>query len=235
MPRRGYTHSEETKRKIGQANKIALKGRVCSDEFKAKCSQRMKEYNPMYNEEVKKKISDINRGKHHSNETKEKIRCIQQLDYIKEAKSRVHKGKVVSEETKAKLRQYCGPKASNWRGGLTLISYGSTFTVELKKLIRSIFGHKCYICGNPGNQVHHIDYDKKNNSIFNFVNLCRGCHAKTNYHRETFTQFFIECLGVSFHRVFRALNKELPVALLIANKFVVNQRRVLVEKYYDAT
>lgn len=56
-----YTHSEETKKKIGQSNSMALKGKTHSKEWSQKISKKFTGTgNPFY-------------GKHHSQETKEKI------------------------------------------------------------------------------------------------------------------------------------------------------------------
>ena len=87
---RNYHHSEETKRKISEANK----GNKLSEEQKRKMSERMKELlkdpknHPMYGRKGK---DNPLYGKHLSEETKAKI-------------SEANKGKVLSEETKAKMR-----------------------------------------------------------------------------------------------------------------------------------
>ena len=58
---KNFSHSEETKRKISEANKISQKGKIHSEEWKNLMSEKFSgEGNPFY-------------GKQHTNETKEKI------------------------------------------------------------------------------------------------------------------------------------------------------------------
>jgi len=38
--------------------------------------------------------------------------------------------------------------------------------------------------------VHHIDYDKNNNSEWNLVTLDRQMHSRTNFNRERWKSFF---------------------------------------------
>ena len=54
--------------------------------------------------------SNPNFGSRRSEETKAKMRA----SFV---------GRVVSEETKRKLSMYCGPLASNWRGGIQYSPY----------------------------------------------------------------------------------------------------------------
>lgn len=84
-----FHHSEETKRKIGQSNKIALKGITWSQQHKQKISQMFTgQGNPFYGkhhtQQSKEKISNNRKGKnigkqhpfygkHHTKQSKEKI------------------------------------------------------------------------------------------------------------------------------------------------------------------
>ena len=43
-------------------------------------------------------------------------------------------------------------------------------------------------------EIHHIDYNKKNNLFTNLVPLCKVCHGKTNYDRKTWQKIFEEKL-----------------------------------------
>ena len=77
-----------------------------------------------------------------------------------------------------------GSKSPSWRGGTSFEPYGPEFSEKLKKSIRERDGNTCAICGEPGNQVHHIDYDKRNNSSDNLITLCVSCHSKTGGRRK---------------------------------------------------
>lgn len=61
--------------------------------------------------------------------------------------------------------------------------YPSEFYKVRKKIVNE-FNGKCLVCGKPASSVHHIDYDKNNNSSENLVLLCNSCHAKTNTNRD---------------------------------------------------
>lgn len=123
----GRVLSDETKHKIGKANKNKVwteeekerlsnshmgikhtevtkqkisnkhKGKIVSNETKQKLSVIGK--NRIFSNETREKLSKINKGRVLSQETKQKI-------------SVSNKGRIVSEETKEKLRQYCGEKSS---------------------------------------------------------------------------------------------------------------------------
>jgi len=80
-----------------------------------------------------------------------------------------------------------------WKGGIS----GQPrvgFTRRLKDKIRQRDGNICVMCGmvrkKAGLPVHHIDYDKNNQSSSNLISLCAKCHGKTNVNRSEWTRYF---------------------------------------------
>lgn len=112
-------------------------------------------------EESKKKISNSLQGFKHSNETKEKM-------------------------SKSKLGKYCGGNNSNWKGRNNLSKYGKGWTDRLKEKIKQRDNYKCQNsdCSNKSKrlEVHHIDFEKKNNEEGNLITLCSICHK--NVHKK---------------------------------------------------
>lgn len=95
-----------------------------------------------------------------------------------------------------------GENHPNWNGGSSYIEYPTSFTPRLKRVIKELHQHKC---GNPECNkpeymnikecgyklaIHHIDYDKQNSNPENLIPLCSTCHAKTNYDREYWKEYY---------------------------------------------
>jgi len=93
-----------------------------------------------------------------------------------------------------------GERNINWKGGTKPAVYPSTFE-KIKKFIRFRDNFQCKMCGEFGNNVHHIDYNKQNSNPNNLITLCVSCHSLTNYNRDRWKycfenpkQFFVEVL-----------------------------------------
>lgn len=116
-----------------------------------------------------------NGPKHHSEEAKRKM-------------SEAHKGVPKSEEHKAKIGR-SGSLNHNWIDGRSFKEYGPDFNHKLKVKIKKRDNFMCAICREtPGwskLHVHHIDYDKTNNSEKNLITLCIYCHNK---HHNTLSE-----------------------------------------------
>jgi hypothetical protein len=101
----------------------------------------------------------------------------------------------ISKKTRGvKKPQTSGSKNGNWHGGISYEKYGIAFTPELREDIRKSFNQKCFICGKTKAEnnnrllpIHHIDYDKHNNSLYNLVPLCSSHHGGTNFDRKFWT------------------------------------------------
>lgn len=92
--RKGYKHSDETKRKIGESNK----GKVVSDETRKRISEA--------NKGKRKGVENSFYGKHHTEETKQKLRqyVIDGITGRKGAKNSEEHNRKISEANKGKKR-----------------------------------------------------------------------------------------------------------------------------------
>ena len=173
-PMYGKHHSGDTLKKIS----TALTGR--------KYPQKMGMNNPASRPEVKEKISYTRKkqfqngfihprgmlGRHHGVETKEAISFASRLS-----------------------------NNPNWQGGLSFEPYDSRFNDQLKKRIRKRDNYMCQLCGLTESelcytlQIHHVDYNKKNNVDTNLISLCLHCHTKTNHKRKIWEKKLQHLIG----------------------------------------
>lgn len=74
----------------------------------------------------------------------------------------------------------------NWWDGIGKLPWGYEFTDKLKSKIKKRDLYKCRLCGENEKIliVHHINYDKLDNSGNNLITLCEKCHGKTGYNRD---------------------------------------------------
>lgn len=157
-------------------------------------------------EETIKKLSAANMGKHHSEETRNTMSeaAKNRKPMSEETKRRMsvtRTGKHFSEEHKKNLsasrlgnKAISGENSRFWRGGVSFEPYAPDWTLTLKRSIRERDNYVCRVCGELQRDetfaVHHIDYDKKNCSPDNLVTLCLGCHRKTGFNREYWSNRF---------------------------------------------
>jgi hypothetical protein len=205
MFKNGHKHSDETKRKIGLANSIALKGKHPKTEFK-KGNHTKTEFKKGFSPWNKEKHTGIKPwlGKHRSEETKAKIskankgqkrteECIKKI-------SDTHKGKkpyIMTKEIREKMsnshngkknpwaKHFYGENHWNWKGGITPINKKIRGGIEFKLWRKSIFerdNFTCQKCGQRGGFLHphHIlnffDHEDIRFAINNGITLCKKCH-----------------------------------------------------------
>ncbi len=148
--------------------------------------------------------SPIRVRKPHSEETKRK-QSIARKKYCENHTS-WNKGLSWSQEMKDKIRKAVpdrrGELSYGWKGGKSFEKYGKEFKLSLRNAIRQRDNYKCQLCGVSQMEcieklsIHHIDYNKKNNSIQNLISLCRNCHGKANTNRDKWKKCFQEKLLV---------------------------------------
>lgn len=205
----GKHHSEQTKKKMSEARKgiryseetikkmsLSQTGRKSSNETKRKISEKSRERwkDVNYKKRMSERFSgDKNPffGKKHSEETGKKM---------SESRTGIKNhmfGKHITEEHRKRLKEVnAGSGNANWMGGKSFELYGSEFNDDRRNEIRKRDGFVCQECQYPQSQlkrqlqVHHIDYNKKNNNFNNLISLCNACHGKTTFNRDNWTQYY---------------------------------------------
>lgn len=217
--RKGQKHTEETKRMDHPSTEFK-KGHSVSEATKEKIRfSKLGNKNPMFgqhpqntfkkghivSEEHKKKLSLVHKGKPLTAEHKEHLRLVNIGRHLSEETknkiSKAHKGKILTEEHKMKIGR-AGEQHNNWQGGKSFEPYGIEFNKGIKKLVKANYLYRCQECfklekelfnkkgKNIKLSIHHIDFNKNNNSLDNLIPLCLSCHMKTNYNRENWIEYF---------------------------------------------
>jgi len=161
----GRKLSEETKRKIGEANKIKATEYLLS------------------HPERRELLSKVWKGRKHSEETKLKI-SLGNKGKLK-PQTPEHKKKL----SLARLGKYEGENHPNWQGGKTPESQKIRKSVEYKQWVSNVFQRDnwtCQTCWVRGAKLeaHHIKsfayFPELRFDVENGVTLCRSCHQLTD-------------------------------------------------------
>jgi len=97
-----------------------------------------------------------------------------------------------------------GENHYHWEGGKSFEPYGLEFNPAFKEQIRERDNHTCQECDYTEDQLgyklhcHHIDYNKKNNHPNNLISLCRSCHPKTNFSKQSWERYYKNKLKGAF-------------------------------------
>jgi len=145
-----------------------------------------------WSEEQKKKISESEKGKIVSLETREKVRkIVKQLWENPEYKKNMSLAHVGKRTGKAHW---------NWQGGLTDQQTVIRHSFEHKQWSRLVLArddYTCQICGKRGGNQHanHIkkfaNYPELRFVLVNGITLCENCHMKqVNHHEEEWESYF---------------------------------------------
>jgi len=178
-PMFGRKHSEKTidKMKTSHIGKSTwLKGLTKdTDERVRLLAEKLR--GKLKSNKAKQNMSIAQKGLVHSNKHNKNI-SKGLLKNFKEHPERLNKlRKMMSGEN--------NPMFNNWSSRKL---YGISWSPELKTLVRKRDSFTCAICNKNGFSVHHIDYNKRNNSLTNLITLCRNCHAKTNFNRQYYKE-----------------------------------------------
>ncbi len=171
--------------------------------------------NPAKRPDIRKKLKENHAkgmlGKHHTKEARENIsknhrnisgknNPMYQKGYTIVGNKNPAKKVEVREKISNTLKgKYAGDKNPAWLGGISFEPYGINFNKALKEQIRNRDNRICQLCDCKENSelhcVHHINYNKKNNSPNNLITLCRLCHVKTNHNRKKWNIYFMNILS----------------------------------------
>ncbi len=97
-----------------------------------------------------------------------------------------------------------GENHPNWLNGISFEPYSPEFNKKLKEQIKKRDNYRCQLCGDfipkfvsqkRRLDVHHIDYNKKNNNPNNLISLCHFCNNSVNKNREDWTNYFQNKIG----------------------------------------
>ncbi|MBA7652784.1 hypothetical protein ES703_60623 [subsurface metagenome] len=158
--------------KIAEQSKVSAKKLWQDPEFQKNQKEGMAD------PEVRRKISESQKGREHSEEEKER-------------NSKRMKEYANHPEVRARLsRHWSMENNPNWQGGISFEPYDPAFNDILKEIIRERDGYICQLCGNLETEngrkldIHHIDGDKKNSDPINLISLCPHCHTSNLQYNE---------------------------------------------------
>lgn len=146
------------------------------------------------------------KGRHHSEEIKERIRRQIHIILIGNTRTkdkpwseiRRKKGNPPWSEERRKAYRAKFPKRP-------IIKNGKEYSPQWNEIRKKIYKRddwKCQLCGikcvdahrkkltKRTIQCHHIDYNEKNNDFSNLITLCASCHLKTLFRREDWIDYF---------------------------------------------
>lgn len=192
---KGHKHTEETKRKIGMANSIALKGKKQSAKLIAKRVAGM--IGHKVSQEARNKISLSNTGKKRTLEQRIKNSEAGKKSY---ANGRVHArgmlGKTFSEEARKKMSEaHAGEKHWNWKGGyenklfharqriVNRRTNGGKHTFAEWNELKKFYNHMCLCCKQQEPNIkltedHVVPLSLGGtNDISNIQPLCQSCNS----------------------------------------------------------
>jgi hypothetical protein len=88
-------------------------------------------------------------------------------------------------------KEYLGKDNPNWKNGKYIGRVR-----RLRETIRKRDGYRCQECFRHQSElkrkldVHHIDFNGKNNNSSNLISLCSSCHGQTKYNKANWINYF---------------------------------------------
>jgi hypothetical protein len=158
---------------------IGITCSICNKDFKIKPSRLKDGYKKYCSRECA----------HASTRLGKKVSCFMCKETIYKSQKALKKSKSKkffcnkSCQTKWRNDLYKGEKHSNWKGGIYAYR---------RMMLESDSPQQCKLCKSTDVRilaVHHIDEDRKNNSLENFAWLCHNCHHLVHHYPDVRKQF----------------------------------------------
>lgn len=109
--------------------------------------------------------------------------------------------------------------------GQTIEEYSSAFRRKIRLAVRTREGRKCFLCGTPeagkGLDIHHVDFDKRNDTLENLVGLCNRCHSRCDgrpARRARIAMMLLRKLSQRYGYPARSLTSELLATITTSRK-----------------
>lgn len=169
-------------------------------EFRELMSKSNKERweDPEYREKRSKATKELWENPEYGEKVSKGLKEHWQDPELREKASKVLKKQWQDFEYREKMS---GENSHLWKGGMSFEPYSPDFNNELKEKIRFRDDYTCQLCGidqeglGQKMDVHHRDYNKKNNEPENLITLCLSCHGKTNYDRDYWESFLMNIVS----------------------------------------
>lgn len=162
-------------------------GHKCSEEEIAKITEgtkaAMAKLDSAFKAEMYRKASIAHKGKKH----------IIPMDFGLRVGIGVKRRYLADPDLKRRIAQRYypkGPAHPNWKGG----NYDHIPEFEaIREQILARDKHACQMCFGSASCVHHIDWNRKNNSPANLIALCRHCHSLLNNPKNDDREYLYIC------------------------------------------
>jgi len=190
---KGHKLSKETRQKISDSLKIKYKNKEIKTRKGVKQPSTSGNKNPAKRPEAREKIRQSKLGNKNPMKRQE-LRLLMKETSLKNWKDENFRNK------------HTGENHHSWIKDRKLFKYGVGFNNHIKKEIRMRDKHNCVECKineklfSRKLHIHHIDYNKKNDTEQNLISLCVCCHAKTNYNREEWKMKYGKMIGEIYGR-----------------------------------
>jgi hypothetical protein len=159
------------------------------------CLKLQREKNGVFNSDLSKRLPRTEEHKRNN------ILYTRNPGFVSKLKGKTYK-EIYGDKVDKYVELRRGKNNGCWKGGLSFEKYPRIFKNEMRSKIRERDNYTCQECGlkevdcGRNLDIHHIDFNKKNNSEENLISLCKRCHGNTQRDRNSWTKYYKEKMEV---------------------------------------